>query len=160
MRCPSRARTEIRQFVVAINRMLVRVSEVLEGQRRFIADAAHGLHSPMAAMSLQAERLAGSDLGAPAHERLSALRRGIERSRALLEQLLAYARVQSVEAATPASSAVGLVFRRDLEDRLPLAEVKNLDVGMQVEDDAVVAISETHLGIVLKNLIENAPALG
>jgi len=68
--------------------------------------------------------------------------------------------VQSVEAATPASSAVGLVFRRDLEDRLPLAEVKNLDVGMQVEDDAVVAISETHLGIVLKNLIENAPALG
>ena len=89
MRCPSRARTEIRQFVVAINRMLVRVSEVLEGQRRFIADAAHELHSPMAAMSLQAERLASSDLGAPAHECLSALRRGIERSRALLEQLLA-----------------------------------------------------------------------
>ena len=148
--------TEIRPFVVAINRMLVRVSEVLEGQRRFVADAAHELRSPMTAMSLQAERLAGSELNAQAHERLSALRRGIERSRALLEQLLAYARVQSVEAATPGSSSVALVLRRVLEDMLPLAELKDLDIGMQVEDDAVVAISETDLGIVLKNLIENA----
>ena len=148
--------TEIRPFVVAINRMLVRVSEVLEGQRRFVADAAHELRSPMTAMSLQAERLAGSELNAQAHERLSALRRGIERSRALLEQLLAYARVQSVEAATPGSSSVALVLRRVLEDMLPLAELKDLDIGMQVEDDAVVAISEADLGIVLKNLIENA----
>lgn len=148
--------TEIRPFVLAINQMLGRVSEVLEGQRRFIADAAHELRSPMTAMSLQAERLDGTDLSAEARERLGVLRRGIERGRSLLEQLLAYASVQSIERATPASSGVGLVLRRVLEDMLPLAEQKDIDIGMEGEADAVVAISKTDLGIVLKNLIENA----
>ncbi len=147
---------EIRPFVVAINRLLVRVSDVLEAHQRFVADAAHELRSPMTAISLQAERLEGSDLGAPTRERLRALRQGIERSRALLEQLLAYASLQRAETTAPARSAVGLVLRRTLEAMLPLAEVKDLDIGMQVEADAVVAISETDLGIVLKNLIENA----
>jgi two-component system OmpR family sensor kinase len=148
--------TEIRPFVVAINRMLGRVSEVLEGQRRFVADAAHELRSPMTAMSLQAERLDGADLSVEARKRLGVLRRGIERGRALLEQLLAYARVQSVDGATPASSGVRIVLRRVLEDMLPLADEKDVDIGTQGQEDAVVAISESDLGIVLKNLIENA----
>ncbi len=156
--------TEIRPFVMAINRMLGRVSEVLEGQRRFIADAAHELRSPMTALSLQAERLEGSELSAEARERLGALRRGIDRGRVLLEQLLAYAKVQSVETVSSARCEVRLVVRRVLEDLLPLAEEKNLDIGIEGEQDAVVAISDPDLSTVLKNLIENAirytPAAG
>ncbi len=148
--------TEIRPFVLAINRMLGRVSETLEGQRRFIADAAHELRSPMTAMSLHAERLAGSELSAEARERLAVLRSGIERGRALLEQLLDYARVQSVGAATPARCGVRAVLLRVLEDLMPLAEAKCIDIGIEGEEDATVAISEADLGTALKNLIENA----
>lgn len=148
--------TEIRPFVVAINRLLGRVSQVLEGQRRFIADAAHELRSPLTAMSLQAERLEGAELPTEARERLSVLRRGIERGRSLLEQLLAFAKVQVVETATPASSGTRHVLRRVLEDLLPLAEQKDIDIGIESDEDPVVAISEMDLSIVLKNLIENA----
>ncbi len=156
--------TEIRPFVMAINRMLGRVSEVLEGQRRFIADAAHELRSPMTALSLQAERLESSQLSSEARERLAALRRGIDRSRVLLEQLLAYARVQSVETVSSARCDARVVVRRVLEDLMPLAEEKGIDIGIEGEVDAVVAISDPDLGTVLKNLIENAirytPAVG
>jgi two-component system OmpR family sensor kinase len=155
---------EIRPFVVAINQMLGRVAEVLEGQRRFIADAAHELRSPMTALSLQAERLDDTALSAEARERLGVLRRGIERGRALLEQLLTCASVQSGEAVMPASSGIRLAVRRVLEDLLPLAEEKQIDIGLQGDADALVVISETDLRIVLKNLIENAirytPAAG
>lgn len=156
--------SEVRPFVVAINRMLGRVSEVLEGQRRFIADAAHELRSPMTALSLQAERLDATDLSAQARERLGDLRRGIERGRTLLEQLLTYARVQSADTAIPSHCTARLVLRRVLEDLMPLAEAKNIDIGMEGDEDAIVAISKTDLGTVLKNLIENAirytPAAG
>src|SRR5580693_7992923 len=49
--------TEIRPFVAAIRRLLARVAASVAEQRRFLADAAHELRSPLTALSLQAERL-------------------------------------------------------------------------------------------------------
>ena len=57
---------EVRPFVVAINRLLARVESAMASQRRFVADAAHELRSPLTALSLQAERLADTDLPGPA----------------------------------------------------------------------------------------------
>ncbi len=87
--------TEIRPFVTAINRLLTRTARSMELQRRFIADAAHELRSPLTAVSLQAERLSDLELSASAQERLKALHEGITRGRQLLEQMLALAHVQS-----------------------------------------------------------------
>ena len=84
---------EIRPFVAAINALFARISETLASQRRFIADAAHELRSPLTALSLQAERLQRVEMPEPAAERLDYLRAGIERTRSLLEQLLALARL-------------------------------------------------------------------
>jgi two-component system OmpR family sensor kinase len=67
--------SEIRPFAVAINRMLNRVRESVESQRRFVADAAHELRSPLTALSLQAERMAEAEMSGTARERLGTLRR-------------------------------------------------------------------------------------
>ena len=75
---------EIRPFVVAINRLLGRVEQAMEAQRRFVADAAHELRSPLTALSLQAERLADTAMPDTARQRLTTLRQGIDRGRALL----------------------------------------------------------------------------
>ena len=148
--------SEIKPFVVAINRLLQRVDTNMETQRRFVADAAHELRSPLTALSLQAEHLAAAEMSPLAHDRLLPLRRGIERGRQLLDQLLALAKAQS--APLPASSAVSVhgVYRRVLADLLPLAEAKHLDIGVEGEQDLQVLMHEVDLITLVKNLVDNA----
>jgi len=148
--------TEIRPFVVAINRLLTRVAQSMEAQRRFIADAAHELRSPMTALSLQAERLSAVEMSAAASERLLPLSRGIERSRKLIDQLLALAAAQSSSDRSQTSVSVHEVYRRVLEDLLPLAERKRIDIGVESIEDVKVNINAVDLLILVKNLVDNA----
>jgi len=53
----SRVPGEIAPFIHAINRLLQRINLMNESQRRFIADAAHELRSPLIALSLQAKNI-------------------------------------------------------------------------------------------------------
>lgn len=127
---------EIRPFVVAINRLLVRVTQSMQTQQRFLADAAHELRSPVTALTLQAERIESAATPEQAAERLAILRTGLQRTRALLEQLLAMARAQSlVDAASP-HVLVEPVLRRVLEDLMPLADAKQIDLGVVGEPNA------------------------
>ncbi|MDY7565766.1 ATP-binding protein [Pseudomonas sp. RTC3] len=148
--------TEIRPFVVAINRLLTRVAQSMEAQRRFIADAAHELRSPMTALSLQAERLSAIEMSAAAYERFLPLSRGIERSRKLIDQLLALAAAQSSSDRSQTSVSVHEVYRRVLEDLLPLAERKRIDIGVESIEDVQVNINAMDLLILVKNLVDNA----
>lgn len=105
---------EVRPFAVAINRLLARVSQSMESQRRFVADAAHELRSPLTAMSLQAERLAEAEMSSVARERLTVLRQGIERGRSLLDQLLTLAKAQSATDLPKSPVSVQSIYRRVL----------------------------------------------
>lgn len=148
--------SEIRPFVVAINRLLKRVAQAMEAQRRFIADAAHELRSPMTALSLQADRLSSTPMSAAARECFLPLAQGIERSRKLIEQLLTLAAAQSNVERSEAAVSVHGVFRRVLEDMLPLAENKGIDIGVESVEDVQVVIDELDLFILVKNLVDNA----
>ncbi|WP_321817705.1 MULTISPECIES: sensor histidine kinase [unclassified Paraburkholderia] len=147
---------EVRPFALAINRLLERVDHAMATQRRFIADAAHELRSPLTALSLQAERLANADIPATARERLGTLRRGIERTRNLLEQLLTLARAQASSDTDATQVSVQHVFRSVLEDLMPLAEVRRIDLGIDGVQDATIATREHDLFVILKNLVDNA----
>jgi two-component system OmpR family sensor kinase len=148
--------TEIRPFVVAINRLLTRVAQSMETQRRFIADAAHELRSPMTALSLQAERLSAIEMSAAAHQRLLPLTQGIERSRKLIDQLLALATAQSSAERSQGSVSVHDIYRRVLEDLLPLAERRHIDIGVESFEDVQVVGNEVDLLILVRNLVDNA----
>jgi len=148
--------TEVRPFVVAINRLLERVAQSMDGQRRFVADAAHELRSPMTALSLQAERLAASEMPTQARERLLPLIRGIERGRKLIDQLLTLAAAQSTANRPLATVSVHAVYRQVLEDLLPLAECKHIDIGVESVQDVQVIINELDLFTLVKNLVDNA----
>ena len=168
--------TELQPFVNAINGLLGRTGAAMESQRRFVADAAHELRSPLAALSLQAERLHAAPMSLEATERLETLQAGIRRSRHLLEQLLLLARAQNArwgqgQAATTAASvpavvAVLPVMRRVLEDLLPLADQKRLNLGIsaapglthdaEADERIRVAADEMALYTLLRNLVDNA----
>ncbi len=168
--------TELQPFVNAINGLLGRTGAAMESQRRFVADAAHELRSPLAALSLQAERLHAAPMSSEATERLETLQAGIRRSRHLLEQLLLLARAQNARwgqgqaaataASAPAAVAVLPVMRRVLEDLLPLADQKGLNLGISAAPGATqdaeaderirVSADEMALYTLLRNLADNA----
>jgi len=147
---------EVRPFVVAINRLLTRVSQTMDAQRRFVADAAHELRSPLTAISLQAERLAETDMSDLARERLLTLQRGIERDRNLLDQLLTLAKAQATPDMPKSPISVQGIYRRVLEDLMPLADAKRIDIGVEGAQDAQVLVSELDMITVVKNLVDNA----
>jgi two-component system OmpR family sensor kinase len=147
---------EVRPFVVAMNGLLDRIDQAMKAQRRFVADAAHELRSPMTALGLQAEALAATELPVDAQGRLATLRRGIERSRNLLEQMLALAQAQSPTPGSPAPVSLHRVFRDVIQDLLPLAEAKAIDLGVVGSQDAQLNASEHDLVALVRNLTNNA----
>ncbi|WP_430293308.1 ATP-binding protein [Pseudomonas sp. B1-22] len=147
--------TEVRSFALAINRLLGRVARSIESQRRFVADAAHELRSPLTALSLQAERLAATEMSGQARERLAKLRQGIDRGRNLIDQLLMLASAQSSSPGTASPVSIHKIYRTVLEDLLPLAEKKQIDLGVDGDDCQIVA-SELDLQALIKNLADNA----
>ncbi|NVZ18914.1 ATP-binding protein [Pseudomonas costantinii] len=148
--------TEVRPFVVAINRLLTRVAQSMDSQRRFVADAAHELRSPMTALSLQADRLAATEMSPTTRERFVPLSRGIERGRKLIDQLLSLAAAQSASDRLQTTLSVHDVYRQVLEDLLPLAERKQIDIGVESTQDVQVVFNEMDLFTLVKNLVDNA----
>lgn len=148
--------SEIWPFVDQINALLLRTGRTLAAQRRFIADAAHELRSPLTAMSLQAERLGAADMPGEARVRLAALTAGLRRTRALLEQLLSLARTQQASVVQGQAVPLEQVIREVLEDLVPLAEEKRIDLG--VVGDVAATVGGTHLDlkVLVKNLVDNA----
>ncbi|NHZ32892.1 sensor histidine kinase [Massilia rubra] len=148
--------SEVWPFVVAINALLVRMGRSLAAQRRFIADAAHELRSPLTAMSLQAERLGSANMPREARSRLDALSAGLQRTRILLDQLLTLARTQEAPRDAAARVSIAHVIREVLEDIVPIAEEKNIDLGLIGEADGDVQARLVDLKVLVKNLLDNA----
>ncbi|OWT56857.1 ATP-binding protein [Candidimonas nitroreducens] len=148
--------SEIRPFVLAINRLLARVAEAVNIQRRFVADAAHELRSPLTALSLQAERLEHLPMSDSARERLHILEDGIQRAARLLNQLLSLSKAQTAAGQADAEISIRDIYRLVLEDLMPLAKAKHIDLGVLHGPDLAVRAKELDLYTMVKNLVDNA----
>lgn len=147
---------EVQPFVAEINRLLMRVGLAMQRQRRFIADAAHELRTPLAAMSLQGERLAAASMPAEARQRTLALADGLKRTRLMLDGLLALARTQQGGRDAGARASLGRTVHTVIEDLVPLAEERGIDLGVVHPGDAQVGAAPVDLHMLVKNLVENA----
>ena len=151
---------EVQPLVSELNLLFERVQRAFEAQQHFVADAAHELRSPLAALHLQLQVLqrAGQDdaARAAAAERLSA---GIDRATRLVEQLLALARQ---EAAVPPAEPVDLraVAQLALADVAPAAQARGTDAGLLDSDAATGPVtvrgSAEALRMLVRNLLDNA----
>ena len=92
----------------------------------------------------------------PARQRLTTLQGGIQRGRSLLDQLLALAKAQATDDQPRSAASVQDIYRRVLEDLMPLAEARRIDIGVDGEQDARVCMSERDLFTVIRNLADNA----
>lgn len=146
---------EITPFVHAINRLLERVNKLMLQQRRFVADAAHELRSPLTALSLQAQNLKSAESIEAVRERVVPLQEGIARAHKLTEQLLSLARTQTKET-VEAEIDVAAMARELVAEYLPLAEAKHIDLGIEEITSIALYADPEALRLILKNALENA----
>ena len=149
--------SELHPFIVSINGLLERMKRMMDQQRRFVADAAHELRTPITALGLQAENLDTVELPDQARERLAVLRQGMRRTNHLLEQLLALARHEGGphrEAAVVVE--LDRLVRDSVEDVLPEAARKVIDVGFELIEPTAIKGEPVMLATMIRNLLDNA----
>lgn len=147
--------TEIQPFVGAINGLMQRLSVALVQQRRFIADAAHELRSPLTALMVQAENLEQSSASAEGRSRIQLLKAGLERAGKLLEQLLNLARCQT--ASVPACDVrFDDLLRQVVEEHMPLALAKGIDFGCKRFEPVCLRALPEDLTMLARNAVDNA----
>jgi two-component system, OmpR family, sensor kinase len=151
------APTELCPFITSINGLLTRIRLLLDQQRRFIADAAHELRTPITALSLQAENLDAVELPEGARSRAAALRQGMHRTKHLLDQLLALARYE----ANPIASEMPQVSldqtaKEVAADLLSPAADRGIDLGFEIVEPVMVRGEPAILAILIRNLLDNA----
>ncbi|WP_182406379.1 histidine kinase dimerization/phospho-acceptor domain-containing protein [Psychrobacter sp. GP33] len=151
--------TELLPLAQSLNRLLALVKISIERQQRFIADAAHELRSPLTAVSLQLQRLQRINKDEVMAEGLTKLAIRLKRNQQLVEQLLTLARAGNmtmINQAEYAPVAVNEVIEQVIGLLIPIADHKNIALSVQLDTDAKVAVEETVLLMLIKNLVQNA----
>ncbi|MGF6921162.1 ATP-binding protein [Paraburkholderia sp. 40] len=153
---------EIRPLVEALNDLLQRLHTASQAQRTFIADAAHELRSPLAALKLQLQAASRDGSLRGEGQTLERVENRVNRIIHLVQQLLTLAR----EDAQPVTSTVPVSLRRigeqAVSDCSVLAELREIDLGLECEhartpNDAYTVLAEPHsISVLLGNLINNA----
>jgi two-component system sensor histidine kinase QseC len=157
------APAELAPLVAALNALFARIASLIEAERRFTADAAHELRTPIAAIRMQAQ-VAQAASDAPERQRaLSATLAGCDRATHLVEQLLTLSRVEASGAGTIGSASTTLspidltaLARRVMADAAPAAMVKHQDIELLAPQPCTALGHEALLGVLLRNLLDNA----
>jgi two-component system OmpR family sensor kinase len=148
---------DIAPVVHALNDLMQRLSEIISKQRRFIADAAHELLTPLTAVRLQSQLLARAEGPSRQREAMSELQGGVSRALHLARQLLTLARHDSDAGAQPVAPVdLGELIGQVVAIHLPLAEAKSIRLEVNVIDSALVPGDSEALNTLVANLIENA----
>ena len=149
---------EVLPLVHELNLLFGRVKTAFDAQQHFVADAAHELRTPLAALKLQALSLERADTGEAREVAIGRLTAGIERATRLVEQLLVLARQQASAASGAVSEPVALadLARRAVADMALAAQGKGIDLGVPRADEVAVAGQPDALMIMMRNLVDNA----
>jgi two-component system, OmpR family, sensor kinase len=146
-------------LVRALNALLGRLRAALAAQRAFVADAAHELRTPLAALKLQAQLARRASDDAERAAALGELEAGLDRATHVVRQLLTLAGLEPGGPAAPARAPVrlGELVRQAVADHARLAEEGAVDLGAtRVLDDAVALGDAAALRTLVANLVDNA----
>jgi two-component system sensor histidine kinase QseC len=152
---------ELYPMLQAMNGLFERIETALQRERRFTADAAHELRTPLAVLSAQWDLLKHCVDDADRHKAMMALRAGIERMGRLVDQLLRLSRLESLQS-LPQSAALDWpeIARQAISEVLPIAERRQIQFECLWSDSTAPHPDwrgDTHLmTVLLRNLLDNA----
>ncbi len=155
---------ETAPVVHELNALLAHEAQRLEAERRFLADAAHELRTPLAAINAQAHQLLTEPDPAARADAAHALQQGITRASHLLTQLLTLARADAT--AQPAAPAVddtldvANLLRHRVALLVPLARAKRIELGLTAPEHLPARLDPEGLCSIIDNLVDNAIRYG
>lgn len=150
---------ELEPMTAALNRLLLQVNQLLQREKRFIADAAHELRTPLAVLRIHTQNA----LQAPdADDRAAALAQlelGVERATRVVAQLLTMARLEPRAVQMDMADVdLALFVRNELAELTPLALARQQELMLELDEtaDYHLCCDAPGLGTLLQNLVSNA----
>jgi len=147
---------EVRPLVDGLNQLFARLRESLDKERRFTADAAHELRTPLAAIITQAQVARGATADAERRRALDNVLLGCQRAAHLVEQLLTLARLEPQQQAPHEPCDLRALAADVLRDLAPAAVAKHVELQLAEGGTVPVTGNPTLLGILLRNVVDNA----
>lgn len=151
------APTEVAPLVRGLNALFERVGRLVENERRFTADAAHELRTPLAALRAQAQVARGAADDAARVHALDKVIAGCDRATRLVEQLLTLARLDPEEAGRATEQCdLASLARQVVADLAPAALARKIDIELAGAEAVAVHGYPDLLSVLLRNLVDNA----
>lgn len=147
---------ELHPLILAFNALLLRVDTAMRAERQFIADAAHELRTPLAALHVQGEVALRADTLARKDEALKKLMNVSHRTHRLAEQLLDLARLDAGLHSTELHDTDLLELSRHVVSEFSVeAELRGTKLVLSGER-CLVHCDVDEIGILIRNLVDNA----
>jgi len=153
---PAAAPVEIRPLVEALNTLFGRVGQALDNERRFTADAAHELRTPLAALATQAQVALRARDATERDHAIAQIAAGARRASHLLDQLLTLARLDPAAGLPLCAVRLDQLAAEICADHGLAALEKNLVLELEAPTAVSVPANAGMLRILLRNLIDNA----
>jgi len=148
---------EILPLIVSLNTLLNRLGYALDNERRFTADAAHELRTPLAALKAQAQVAARADNKEHRMNAIDNVVRGMDRLTRLVDQLLTLARLDPEDAAKQHHPVDLEKVVEAVSTELALTALdKELQYELIRKGKCIINGQETALSVLARNLIDNA----
>ena len=155
------APAEVVPLVRSLNALFVRVEGLIGRERRFTADAAHELRTPLAALKTQAQVARGASDAAERSRALDNVVAGSDRAARLVEQLLTLARLepdQLKERAKPCD--LREIARAAVAELAPGALARGTEIELDADGAARIEGHPELIAVLLRNLVDNAVRYG
>lgn len=150
------APSEMLPMLAALNGLFARIATLLESERRFTADAAHELRTPIAVIRTQAQVALGEHDDALRRHALQHTIEGCDRATRLVEQLLTLSRLEADDAIARQRVDLAAIVQSMVAQIAPKAVDKRQEIELDAAPGCVVAGEETLLRVLARNLVDNA----
>jgi two-component system sensor histidine kinase QseC len=151
-----RAPLEMVPMIAALNGLFERTGALMESERRFTADAAHELRTPIAAIRAQAQVAMAESDAADRRHALEATLEGCDRAIHLVEQLLTLSRLEAGAVAAASVLELGELVRQVVADLAPQAIRKGQAIEVDGHGPCPVAGDAALVAVLVRNLVDNA----
>ena len=149
---------ELKPVLHALNHLLDRLDEGIERERRFLADAAHELRTPLSVLKLQLELASQSLTLEQKQQGIEDALMGVNRSTHTVEQLLTLARLEANKQALQCDDIDLVSLVQEVTAALyPLAQQKEQNLELDYQQDLMIfKANRVLINVLVRNLIENA----